>query len=286
MFGYVIANREAMDEEQRARYKSWYCGICRSLTKNYGVAAGGILSYDMTFLVLVLSSLYEPETAQGTERCVPHPFHVHEYTANCFTDYAADMNVLLAYYKALDDWKDEKKLSAKTLMTALHKPYLRIAEKYPRQSREVERCLTKLSELEEMGVCDPDSAAKCFGGLMRALFLWREDNWQKVLGDMADALGQFIYIMDAFVDLKGDLRHGRYNPLGDMRRQGCTDEDIKDILTMLIGECALHFEKLPLVENIDIMRNILYSGVWTKFPLGVSKTDSNGGVSADDQRSI
>lgn len=283
MFGYVIANREAMDPEQRARYKSYYCGICRSLTKNHGTAAGGILSYDMTFLVLVLSSLYEPETERGTERCAPHPVHAHEYASNCFTDYAADMSVLLAYYKALDDWQDEKKLSAKTLAAVLQKPYERTAVRYPRQSKALEDCIKKLSELEDMGVCDPDAAAKCFGNLMRALFLYREDHWQKTLGDMADALGQFIYILDAFVDLKGDLRHGRYNPLSDMRRRGCTDEDIKGILTMLIGESALNFEKLPLIENVDIMRNILYSGVWTKFPLGLSKSKENGGESADDQ---
>ncbi|MGI6027826.1 MAG: DUF5685 family protein [Candidatus Heteroscillospira sp.] len=283
MFGYVIANREAMDEEQRARYKSYYCGICRSLTKNHGPAAGGILSYDMTFLVLVLSSLYEPETACGTERCKPHPVHPHSYAENCFTDYAADMNVLLAYYKAVDDWNDEKKLSAKALAELLKKPSLRTAERYPRQSAALEKCLRQLSELESMNVCDPDAAAKCFGKLMRELFLFREDNWQKPLGDMADALGQFIYILDAFVDLKGDLRHGRYNPLADMRRRGSTDEDIKGVLTMLIGECALNFEKLPLIENVDIMRNILYSGVWSKFPLGLSKKKEDGGENADDK---
>ena len=29
MFGYVIANLEALNEEQRARYRSYYCGLCR-----------------------------------------------------------------------------------------------------------------------------------------------------------------------------------------------------------------------------------------------------------------
>lgn len=283
MFGYVIANREIMDEEVRLRYKSYYCGICRSLTKNHGAIAGGILSYDMVYLVLLLSSLYEPESAHGSERCVPHPIHTHEYCTNHFTDYASDMSIMLAYHKALDDWKDDKRLTGRALAAALKKSYDQTAIKYPRQTGAIEKCMKKLSELEDMNVCDPDAAAKCFGDLMREIFVYYEDNWEKTLGDMADALGQFIYIIDAFVDLKGDIKHGRYNPLADMRKRGCTDDDIKDILTMLIGECALNFEKLPLVEDVDIMRNILYSGVWTKYPLGLSKSKDNGGESADDK---
>lgn len=283
MFGYVIANTETLSEEEKVKYKAYYCGICRSLTKNYGAVSGVFLSYDMAFLVLALSSLYEPEEESGTERCVPHPIKEHKYIQSCFTDYAADMSILLAYHKAEDDWKDERKVSAKVASAALGAAYKKTAESYPRQTMRIEECMRKLSELEDMGVCDPDAAAKCFGDLMRELFIYKEDNWSRILGDMADALGQFIYIIDAFIDLKGDLKHNRYNPLKDMRRRGMTDDDIKDILTMLIGECAANFEKLPLVEDIDIMRNIIYSGVWTKFPLGLTKAKNNGGESVDDK---
>ncbi len=283
MFGYVIANREALTAEQRERYKAYYCGVCRALTKNYGPLSGGILSYDMAFLVLVLTSLYEPETREGSERCKPHPLQEHKYLENIFTAYAADLSILLAYHKAADDWRDEKKLSAKALMSALRKPYESASAKLPRQTAAIEKCMDGLSKLEDMNVCDPDAAAKCFGELMRELFVWREDNWAPTLGAMGDALGQFVYVLDAFVDLKSDLKHGRYNPLSDMRRRGSTDEDLKAVLTMLIGECAVNFERLPLIDDIDIMRNIIYSGVWTKFPLGAGKTKDKGGESGNDK---
>ncbi|MGE4353471.1 MAG: DUF5685 family protein, partial [Oscillospiraceae bacterium] len=264
-------------------YRAYYCGICRSLRENHGIGSGLIVSYDMTFLVMLLTSLYEPETGTGNERCSVHPVKPHDYISNCFTDYAADMSVLLAYHKALDDWRDEKRLSAKTLSSFIRSTYEKTAEQYTRQTHAIEKCMSKLQELEDIGVCDPDAAAKCFGDLMREIFICREDNWAKLLGEMADALGRFIYILDAFVDLKGDIKHNRYNPLCDMRRRGCTDKDIQDVLTMLIGECAINFEKLPLIQDVDIMRNILYSGVWTKFPLGLTKTKGNGGEIADDK---
>ena len=283
MFGYVIADRQSMSREQIDRYKSYYCGICRALSRNHGIMSSSVLSYDMAFLVLVLSSLYEPETGKGSERCVPHPIHPHTYAETVFTDYAADMTVLLAYHKAMDDWHDDRNLSSRAVAAMLQGAYDCTAKKYPRQTRAIEEALAELSAMEKQNICDPDAAAKTFGRIMRELFIYREDNWRQPLGDMADALGQFIYILDAFVDLKSDMKHGRYNPLRDMRERGSTDEDIHSILTMLIGECAVNFEKLPLVEDVDIMRNILYSGAWTKFRLGMTHKKENGGETANDK---
>ena len=36
---------------------------------------------------------------------------------------------------------------------------------------------------------------------------------------------------------------------------------------MMMSECSKAFEQLPIVENTDILRNILYSGVWCKYEL-------------------
>ena len=43
------------------------------------------------------------------------------------------------------------------------------------------------------------------------------------------------------------------------------DDFVNQILTMMISECAREFEELPIIEDVDILRNILYSGVWAKF---------------------
>ena len=34
---------------------------------------------------------------------------------------------------------------------------------------------------------------------------------------------------------------------------------------MMIAECSAQFEKLPCILDIDILRNILYDGVWNRF---------------------
>lgn len=60
MFGYVIADLARLDEGQQTRYKSFYCGLCRALYRGYGPVPALALTYDMAFLTLFLSALYEP----------------------------------------------------------------------------------------------------------------------------------------------------------------------------------------------------------------------------------
>ena len=89
-------------------------------------------------------------------------------------------------------------------------------------------------------------------------------------------------MMDACVDLEKDKKHGQYNPFLSLGRESLTDPEIKAILEMLIGECAAAFEKLPIVQDVGILRNILYSGVWTRY----ERAGKRKGRTADDQRSV
>ena len=92
-----------------------------------------------------------------------------------------------------------------------------------------------------------------------------------------EGLGRYIYLLDAVIDLEHDLRRGRYNPLSELARSGRKTVDFQDDLTLLIGECAAAFEQLPLVQDAELLRNILYSGLWIKFYQALDKqTGANG----------
>ena len=119
---------------------------------------------------------------------------------------------------------------------------------------------------------------------MGELFVLKEDHWSTPLRRMGIALGKFIYILDACDDLPEDRRTGGYNPLlsmdGDDFLTRC-----REILTMLIAEAAAEFEKLPIVEDAALLRNILYSGVWSKFTAleAKQKTRSKGDTKQHEQ---
>ena len=126
MFGYVVANKAGLSEQQLARYRAFYCGLCRALRTRFGQLGRMTLTYDMAFLAMLLSSLYEPETRTGANRCAPHPKTPQPWLQNEFTEYAADLNLVLAYHNLLDDWQDDKNLAAHAAAALLRPQYDRV----------------------------------------------------------------------------------------------------------------------------------------------------------------
>ena len=151
MFGYLVAAAGVLEDDQRQRYQELYCGLCRSLERCFGHPARLTLNYDMTFLVLLLGSLYEPEEERGDQTCVRHPIEAHPYAMSELTDYAAHMNIAMAYLKCLDDWKDDRRVTAWAEARTLKAGYETVKAKYPRQCGAIEQALGELSALEDAG---------------------------------------------------------------------------------------------------------------------------------------
>ena len=96
MFGFVVASLQELSEEEKNRYQAVYCGICRAIRDADGQLCRLGLSYDMAFLALLLTSLYEPEEQNGSGRCIAHPAKRRPWADNEYIRYAARMNVALA----------------------------------------------------------------------------------------------------------------------------------------------------------------------------------------------
>ena len=274
MFGYVTANQEELKLKDFKRYRSFYCGLCRVLDKKYGKKGQLTLSYDMTFLVVLLNALYETPLVAEKHLCAVHPMRRHDMLFNEITEYAADMEVLLAYYKSLDNWRDEKDLKSRAFGKSLLKKARQIDREWPRQSRTIHTALESLSEAEEKALDDLDQVSGYFGTLLGELFVYKEDEWSDDLRRMGFFLGKFIYLMDAFEDMDKDRKKKNYNPWEPYRNRKDFDALVENTLTLMMGDCARAFEVLPIVQDIDILRNILYSGVWTKYRAICAKRDA------------
>lgn len=262
MFGYIECNRAKLSQEELARYQSVYCGLCRNLKARYGDLERLSLTYDMTFAILFLSSLYEPEETVTRFRCSIHPLRMRTGVENKFTRYAADMTVALAYFKALDDWKDERKPIKRWYAKALRKAYQEVEKAYPRQCRAISGSIQELEIIEKAPGSNPDQAINCSGRMLSELFVWQEDFWSNSLRTFGYELGRFIYLMDATLDYKKDIRSGSYNPLFKM---GKKPEEMEPSLSLPMGNAMEVFEKLPLVQDVHLLRNILYGGVWQQY---------------------
>jgi hypothetical protein len=264
VFGYVNANLKELSPAGKQRYSAVYCGICRCIRDQASQTARLTLSYDMAFLALLLMSLYEPEEQVHPNACMLHPIKKRPWVDSPYVRYAADMNVALAYYNCLDDWRDDGKHAAKFMADKLEKNYPSIAQRYSRQCAAIEHCIAELSRLEQENCANIDEVAGCFGRLMGELLVYEEDFWAPTLREMGMALGRFIYLADAAVDYCKDARKKKYNPYLAMGT-GENWAQWEEYLVLAMGRCTHYYEKLPLVQDKAILDNILYSGIWTHF---------------------
>ena len=149
------------------------------------------------------------------------------------------------------------------LASVFGKNLSQIAQRYPRQCKAMEECIARLSQLEKEGCANPDEPAGCFGKLMAELLVYEEDLWAPALRQMGMALGRYIYLADAAVDYARDQKKHRYNPFLAM---GVDDPARwEQYLVLAMGRCTEYYERLPLVQDKEILDNILYSGVWLEY---------------------
>lgn len=260
MFGYVTANTEKLSAEDREVYRRFYCGVCRSLKARLGTAAEAVLNFDLVFPALLLSGVYGEKPVERECRCVPHPVKKHVYYAGPLIDYAAEMNFILVYYKCLDDRNDDRSLTGAAEARLMKKKAEQIEKRYPRVCGKIRECLDELAAMEKRDEQNPDLPASCFGALMGEVFVYRQDEHAAALWQLGMELGRFIYIADAVMDLKSDIRKKRYNPL-----ISSPGRDWSGTLEMLAARCAAAAEALDAGPYGGIVSNILYSGLWSKW---------------------
>lgn len=273
MFGYIRPSMDALTEEEQRRYRGWYCGLCKALKEGYGLPGQMALTYDLTFLTMLLSSLYEFDTLEDNIRCPMHPAKRRDRLCNEASAYGADMTILLTYYKCEDDWQDDHKRGAKLYGKLLEKRMQEAARRHPVQAERIQTELKRLAAIEQAKDDHPDAAANCFGQLMAAIFAWKDDFWQESLAAFGFSLGKYIYLLDAVCDYDEDIKKGSFNLIVTM---GIAPEDCGGMLRQTLGLASVAFERLPLVQDANILRNILYSGLWQGYNDTIEKRRPKG----------
>lgn len=277
MFGYVVPNLSLLDDERKARFRSLYCGLCHVLFERHGYIGTSTLSFDLTFLAVLLNALYENEEKSGFERCTTHPFKRHRFVFSNPFEYVADMNVALAYHKCMDNWMDDHNVLARAEAQLLRRAYDRVEKLHPEKCAAIERWLDEIHQIERENRSGIDAPVNSTGRMLGELFAVTDDFWSESLRIIGDGLGRFIYMMDAYDDLKKDIRKGSFNPLKEYVTREDFEAMCKDAMLMMVADCTQEFEKLPIEKDIDLLRNVLYSGIWSRYiQIQKKEADSKG----------
>lgn len=266
MFGYVKINKMDLTFREYEHYRGYYCGLCKSLKDNHGEISRLSLNYDITFLVLVLTSVYKPKSNVIEEGCIANPFKKKKKIINEITEYAANMNVLLTYYKLEDNLKDDNRLKDK-LAYNIYKGSLKKAyEKYPQKSEFIKNQLNILYNLEQEKNLNIDLVSNTFGNLMGEIFSYKNDQYEKELRRIGFNIGKYIYLLDAYEDLDKDYEKGRYNPFIEyIDRKEELKIKVDKLISMSLGMVGRSIDNLNLRFNTGIIENIIYSGVYLRY---------------------
>ncbi|MGN1406268.1 MAG: DUF5685 family protein, partial [Erysipelotrichaceae bacterium] len=149
----------------------------------------------------------------------------------------------------------------------LEKKMKEIEKKYPDKCHKIAEQLELSAQLEKADTDDIDAIAGASGHMLGTIFACRDDEWSRTLYETGFYLGKYIYLADAYEDIEKDIKKNNFNLFKDKVNKADFDSYIEDILSMMISSCASAFETLPIFEYREILRNILYSGIWTRYEI-------------------
>jgi hypothetical protein len=221
-----------MDRAERAVYDEHYCGCCRALRTTYGFAAAFFINYEITFLSLVISAMRSRDEAPGAEDFRCSAFPLRKKKAMVFREpidsYIASITVKLVESKLRDDVDDEggfiSKAALKLISGMAGKATVNLeASGFPvslftevgAMQRRVERdpgsSLQHLAEPSASLVAEIFRSAASLSGISLE---------SESIFHFGYCLGCAIYIQDAIIDYRRDLRKKRFNALAHARDRG------------------------------------------------------------------
>ena len=282
MFGFASADPEKLSEAARERYRAVYCGICRAMGQGRNSVCRMALTYDLVLPALILSDVTDTPFVESEICCGVHPFKKHKACTNVFTDFAADMNVLLAFYNFVDDLNDDGGIVSRVEAALFWNAADELKRKYGALADTLIRCLREIAAAEKRDERCADIPAAAFGQILGSIFAWFDLPCKDALFNFGFALGKAVYFMDAAVDVKADLKKKQYNPLISISMA-----ERRSILELQMAECMRMYSLLPLKRENEIVENILLSGIWARYDMryGAKKKNGEGGR-GNDHRSL
>ena len=267
MFGYVVIDKPNILIKDYQTYRAYYCGLCKAIGKQNGNLMRFSLNYDIVLLAL-LGYNYEEKTPEFCDgRCVVHPIGkklTYVKRSDIF-DRIADINVILGYYKLLDDVIDEGKHRA--LKGGFKPKYNKAKKRLPEFDKAQERGYERLRNQEKEGA-DIRILSETFGIMLSAAGDALTDKCDKLLREFLFYIGQWIYVIDAFDDVKKDSEKNNFNPFlskykgedGTIDTEGA-EREAREICFDCIDRAIECYDKMHVTVSEGPLSNIVYLGL-------------------------
>lgn len=262
MFGYIRPLEGELKVREQREYRGYYCGLCKSIGARYGQIERLSLSYDCAFLAALLSAI-SGGAKFSPGNCGPRCYRGRRPIAERSPelDYAADVNVLLAWYQAADDAADERSAKAIAARLAFRRAYRKAAKAHSALDRAIRENTELLHALEAEGIASTDEPSDTFGKTLSAVILCAPmlpESEQAAAGWMFYNLGRWVYLIDAWDDRARDEKSGGYNPF---LRAEMDLEQARFLLNITLNEINKAYDLLGLQQPSGLIDNIVRLGL-------------------------
>ena len=265
MFGYVIIDKPNILIKDYQTYRSYYCGLCKSIGKTNGHFMRITLNYDIVLLALLACNYEKHEPIFNKGRCPIHCIKKIEYVEHTpIFEKVCDVSAILGYYKVHDDVVDENK--HKGLKSLVSPYYKKSAKRLPVFDKCVKDGYEKLRNMEKEK-SDVNLLSDIFGRILMGAGDAVTDKCDNNLRELLFYIGKWIYIIDALDDIKEDFEKNNFNPF--LRDVKCLDDKffnetemvVRGLLYSCIDKITASYNKMEITVSEGALSNIIYLGL-------------------------
>ena len=197
MFGYVTPLKSELKFKEFEYFRSYYCGLCNEIKREYGNIPRFCLNYDLTFIGFLLDGLYSNPLILDSIKCLRHPSKSIIITKQTNAlNYCANLSILLFDYKLKDNIKDDKSVKSKLFKFLLSSSSKKSLLELKDISDKISRNIDILSNLEKSkSISSLDEITHPFSDIMGKIlsefpYKFEEDSY--ILRENLYNLGYFI----------------------------------------------------------------------------------------------
>jgi hypothetical protein len=288
MFGYVRADTPYLYIKDDTLYRAMYCGVCKGIAEVCGHSARMGLSYDVTFLSILLHNILGQDVVIEKQHCLTHCIRSRQMAnVDELTRQLGALNTALVYYKYTDDIVDGDKGRGKRLW--FKKGFRRMKRKYPEVERIVRKNLQDQEAAEKAKTDSIDRAADATAQMLAEFsdYALGEKKTEETRNQFY-AIGKWIYLIDALDDYDKDLKKNAYNPFrlaygAESRKEmlaGKCGDEVRFIFHAIFYDIRENLSKINFSFNRDLSDNILLRGL----PMVTKRIMDGCGVSGKCKR--
>lgn len=268
MFGYIKPYDPYLYKKDDVLYRSFYCGLCKSIKSEFGEVARFTLTYDMSFLSIFLHNYIGKDVEIKKGHCITHVIRkISVAKPDDLSKVCASINILLAWYKIQDDKLDENKGGGKIAL--FRRAYKKAKRMYPKIDLIIKEGYQSLIALEKANSDSVDITGDCFATMLKNIV--REIIGENVTTEVLDlfyGIGKWVYLIDALDDYDKDLKKKNYNVLYNSYKVSSKKElletkgdDINFIFNGIYMLIRDSFKGIKFKFNSDLVSNIVLMGL-------------------------